>query len=271
MEIQWVTFRVGTEIFGFEIGYVREMLRMPRVHPVPHAAFDSLGVILLRSEVVPVFDLRRRFSMESAQQKSDMMITCLQDRLRDHEDWLTELEASVRENREFTLTTDPHKCKFGQWYDCFESEDPNLTRIMRRFREPHEQIHGTADLVRERLKANQHAEALHLIDAARTTILDRLRHTFEEAIDQIRTQAQLSLIVIGANDRTIGLAVDEICAVAACQESDIESPESIPHVEQFPGLIGLLPQKGSSRLMMLLDPQKIYPSQLARVAEAEVC
>ncbi|MGB9920246.1 MAG: chemotaxis protein CheW [Moorellales bacterium] len=57
-EVQLVTFRLGREEFGLEIGAVQEIVRLPEVvNRVPNAPGYLLGVIHLRNRVLPVVSL----------------------------------------------------------------------------------------------------------------------------------------------------------------------------------------------------------------------
>jgi len=60
---QLVTFVLGGEEFGIEIGLVKEINRLMKITPVPKAPPAVEGVINLRGQVVPVVDLRREFKM----------------------------------------------------------------------------------------------------------------------------------------------------------------------------------------------------------------
>ncbi len=259
LESKWIIFRLGAEPFGFEIQYVREMLQMPAVRSMPLAEPDCLGVTLLRSEVIPVFDLRRRFGWDGSDEGTEQLVELLQERQRDHEAWLEELEASVRERREFTLTTDPHKCKFGQWYDHYSTDNPSLGRALKKFDAPHRQIHASADEVRQCLHDGQHEKALQIVENTRALVLARLVEIFAEAIDEVRQCARRSLVVIGTAGGTLGVSVDAIEAVISCSDEEIQAPDAIPGIEAFPGLIGLLAQKQSAQFIQLLDPAQIYP------------
>ncbi|RYX82885.1 hypothetical protein EON83_17405 [bacterium] len=53
-----VAVRLGGEVFGFELKWVREFAALPTVTPVPGAPSDLLGLVNLRGEVVPLLDLR---------------------------------------------------------------------------------------------------------------------------------------------------------------------------------------------------------------------
>jgi purine-binding chemotaxis protein CheW len=60
---QMVTFQLAGEEFGLDIGHVREINRMMKVTPVPHAPEAVEGVINLRGQVVPVVNMRREFGL----------------------------------------------------------------------------------------------------------------------------------------------------------------------------------------------------------------
>jgi chemotaxis signal transduction protein len=267
-ESQWVTFKVGQEVFGFEIQFVKEMLRLPQVHAVPLSTPDHLGVVLLRSAVIPVFDLRQRFGMTSLSQGTAELVSLLQDRLRDHEDWLAELSASNAERREFGLTTDPHDCAFGQWYDNFHTEDLGLSRLLSRFDEPHRAIHQLGETILIHQRNGEWNKAQAELDQSGQSILTSLRRLFSEAIAQIEDQGRPSLIIVASAAATLGVAVDEIHAVVRCEDSEIQAPDSIPGSEEFGGLIGLLPIKGTPKFTMLLDPAQIYPQLVLQMPGA---
>jgi chemotaxis signal transduction protein len=268
LESQWVTFRIAGETFGFEIQFVRELLRMPQVHAIPQSSFDHLGVISLRNSLIPVFDLRRKFGIPPLNETASTLVALLQARLQDHENWLAELHLSVAEKREFSLTTDPHKCAFGKWYDAFHTDDLWLRQLLRKFDEPHLCIHHAGHAILEMQKAGKfdHA-ALHLQSSG--VCLAALKKLFTEAMSLTLEHSQSSLIVIASETRPLGVAVDEIEAVMRCRDDEIQPPDSIPGSERFSGLIGLLPMKGSSQFVMLLDPAQLYPQLIASMQERQ--
>lgn len=58
---QFLTFKLGSELYGIEIDKVREILTYTGVTPLPNTQEWIMGVINLRGEVTPVVDLRIRF------------------------------------------------------------------------------------------------------------------------------------------------------------------------------------------------------------------
>lgn len=64
---QFLTFKLQSEEFGIEILKVQEIKGFTQVTPVPNAPPHVNGVMNLRGTVVPVMDLRVRFSMPRAE------------------------------------------------------------------------------------------------------------------------------------------------------------------------------------------------------------
>jgi purine-binding chemotaxis protein CheW len=60
---QFLTFRLGDEVFALDISKVREVLDFTTVTKVPRMPEFMRGVINLRGSVVPVIDLRLKFGM----------------------------------------------------------------------------------------------------------------------------------------------------------------------------------------------------------------
>ena len=60
---QYLTFKLGEEMFALDIAKVREVLDFTTVTKVPRTPDFMRGVINLRGSVVPVVDLRLKFGM----------------------------------------------------------------------------------------------------------------------------------------------------------------------------------------------------------------
>ena len=61
--IQVVSFHLGSEEYGVDISQVQEIIRMVEITHVPRAPRFMEGVINLRGQLIPIIDLRTRFSM----------------------------------------------------------------------------------------------------------------------------------------------------------------------------------------------------------------
>lgn len=70
---KYLTFELGSEVYGLDIIKVREIIGMITVTSVPRTPEFVRGVINLRGKVLPVVDLRLKFGMEA---KEDTERTC---------------------------------------------------------------------------------------------------------------------------------------------------------------------------------------------------
>jgi len=73
-ELQLVSFNIGSEEFGVDILKVQEINRMVEITKVPQAPHYVEGVINLRGKVIPIIDLRKRFSLELKEQDKNTRI-----------------------------------------------------------------------------------------------------------------------------------------------------------------------------------------------------
>ncbi len=64
---QYLTFKLGEEVFALDIQKVREVLEYTSVTKVPQTPPFMRGVINLRGGVVPVVDMRLKFGLEKAE------------------------------------------------------------------------------------------------------------------------------------------------------------------------------------------------------------
>lgn len=60
---QYMTFRLGDELFGIDVAQVREVLEVLQITRVPMAPEYMRGVVNVRGQATPVVDLRLRFGL----------------------------------------------------------------------------------------------------------------------------------------------------------------------------------------------------------------
>ena len=75
---QYLTFKLGSELFGVDVGKAREVLDFSQVTKVPQAPDYMLGVINLRGAVVPVINLRKKFCMSEVEKTIDTCIIVME-------------------------------------------------------------------------------------------------------------------------------------------------------------------------------------------------
>lgn len=70
-QFQLVTFQLGEELYGVDIMDVKEIVKVQAVRPIPNAPYYVEGIINLRSEVIPIINLHKRFYINKMAKASD--------------------------------------------------------------------------------------------------------------------------------------------------------------------------------------------------------
>ena len=73
-EGKFLTFVLGSEVYGIEILKVREIIKLMDITTVPRTPDYLKGVINLRGKVIPIVDLRSKFSMPEVEHTQE---TCI--------------------------------------------------------------------------------------------------------------------------------------------------------------------------------------------------
>jgi purine-binding chemotaxis protein CheW len=66
---EFLAFVLGAEVYAVPIGAVREIFKVPPITGVPRVPEHVLGVMNVRGEMLPVYDLRQRLRLVDAPQR----------------------------------------------------------------------------------------------------------------------------------------------------------------------------------------------------------
>ncbi len=94
---QYLTFKLGEEVYAVDISKVREVLDFTTVTKVPRTPDFMRGVINLRGSVVPVVDLRLKFGMQGTENTVNTCIIIMEVRVDSETTILGALADSVQE------------------------------------------------------------------------------------------------------------------------------------------------------------------------------
>ena len=61
---QLVTFQLGEELYGINIMDVKEIVRVQAIRDIPNAPAYVEGIFNLRSEIIPIINLHKRFYLK---------------------------------------------------------------------------------------------------------------------------------------------------------------------------------------------------------------
>ncbi len=73
-ETQVVTFQLAREEYAIDILQVQEIVMMTRITRMPKAPHFIEGIVNLRGQMIPIIDMRKRFSLAEAEHDSDTRI-----------------------------------------------------------------------------------------------------------------------------------------------------------------------------------------------------
>ncbi len=94
---QYLTFKLGDEVYALDISKVREVLDFTTVTKVPKTPDFMRGVINLRGSVVPVVDLRLKFGMSKTESTVNTCIIIVEVKTDNETTFLGALADSVQE------------------------------------------------------------------------------------------------------------------------------------------------------------------------------
>jgi purine-binding chemotaxis protein CheW len=250
-----VVFYVQQGMFGVNANHVVEMIKAPQILQVPHLTPPVVGMMNQRNHIIPIADLRVLFGMEPMEQERQALIELLRQREQDHIHWLDELESSLRLQRAFTLTTDPHKCAFGQWYDHFHTDSVALEIVMNQFDIPHRHIHSLGVTLTTLAQQGKVELALLQLEEARAKQFKQFKQLtalFAKVRETIRTKMCETVIVVETAQRHFAIMADRLESVDTLTELPMPLPSTV-HTSQQMYTTHSFRSRNCATLGLLLD------------------
>lgn len=94
---QFLTFKLGNDIYAIDVAKVREVLDFPNITKVPKMPEYMCGVINLRGNVVPVVDLRLKFGMPKTERTINTCIIVVEAIIENENSIIGAVADSVQE------------------------------------------------------------------------------------------------------------------------------------------------------------------------------
>lgn len=250
-----IVFGIGGQRYALPHTHVVEMVQPPTAVPLPHAPDAVLGVINLRGTVMGLVDMRAALGLTSAAEENNALVSALVEREREHRDWLAELERSVLEEREFRMTTDPHACAFGRWFDGFRSANIVLEQTVSRFGKPHARIHAIAIQARKLVEAGQRDAALALINETRHGDLALMIRLFAETREALASlQREIAIIVRTAVGSTLAILVDTVDSIETLEPQPEADLGAVSAGSSAAAMVCGVASRADEELVLLVDP-----------------
>lgn len=235
----WVLLDLNNITYAISCKSVLSLSQLPAVTSLPAVPPEIRGVINFRDKLIQLVDTRKILDLNSIINEINDFNNMMDQRYQDHLNWINTLEKSVIEDTEFTLTTDPHKCAFGKWYDNYDSKSTNIMFLstFAKFDKPHQAIHQIAITTKGLIAQGKKQEAVDLINSVKETGLKQMLHLFGDLKEAYRDSRKEIVVIIGKNEEyCIGLSIDQITAIEHLYEIDEDLiKESITNTEYLAG------------------------------------
>jgi purine-binding chemotaxis protein CheW len=258
--IPLIVFRLKDNYFSVSSQNVVAIIKEPSITQIPQSSGFIKGIFCYREETFKLVDLRKVFLMKGVNEEYNEFCTLMDQRAADHKNWLKELENSVIEKRQFSLTTDPHKCAFGKWYDNFRKQKDltlRVTRVLDQFDKPHQTIHNIAHQVEDLVAEENFEEAYKVIEKTRNNELSSMIGLFDEMKDQYKEGNQQLVVVMKEDVSKTAIAVDFVNSVEFLHDidtSNIDNELINPKNEKiFEGLA----KTGDDKMVLKLSDKEI--------------
>lgn len=219
-ESQYLVFSAAENKYAVPALEVREMLPPQKVVQIPDAPPWIRGVVNVRGVTFSLIDFRKRIGGQSMYEIQTDLLGQLDARKQEHIHWLDQLEYSVSNNTDFEGEVNPHKCKFGQWYDNYSSDNAAVKLELKKFDKPHRAIHETARHALELKNAGKQQEAIDLINARRNNELNRMITLFATLKQHIKTSHKEVVVLIENSAHRFAIAVDRVESVETLETDE---------------------------------------------------
>lgn len=225
-EVQYLVFETSSNKIAINLQHVLEVIRIPKWTPYPNSNDHIKGIFNLRNKIIPLIDFRKLLGYKSFDEENNDLIGMLKHREQDHINWLNELEKSVIEDRDFTLTTDPKKCKFGQWYYSFKAENSSIDLFLKEFEEPHNSIHNIAVKAKDLVSQKRKNDAIKLVNDSKNKELKKMIGLFHDLYTIIGNSNKEFVVIIQTDNGIKSFTVDKIDQIIKVADNEISLLES---------------------------------------------
>ncbi|MGI6404697.1 MAG: chemotaxis protein CheW [Oscillospiraceae bacterium] len=257
-ELPHLVFKVKDNYYAIDSKHISSIMQYQGSEKLPNSPPEMMGIVIFREKAAPILDLRSIFRLPTLEQEYQQFVEMIEQRKADHIHWVTELERSVETGEKFKLTTDPHQCAFGRWYDAFHINNNSVMFHLAKIRDPHDNLHQAAVRVLQCKEENSTQEAQ---EACQANVMFELKEKYmptvlgllEEAKEIFKSTYKEMVIMVG-EENPVGLMVDEVISVEYLEKGDtLDALGSI----RSEVLTRTMRSKRNSNIIYLLDEQKL--------------
>lgn len=255
--LEVITFYVASPQYATPVAAVR-YIEQDKRKTTRIEVNDRLGaeVTTYQGKPVPIYDFADLMGCEAEYKSNLDLLRTLEEREKEHIDWVDILEYSVKNNTPFTLPRDASQCAFGKWYATFSASDELLADILKDFDGPHQRIHELADTLLEMVEQGEKDKALSILELERTRTLNKLINLFNAAKDRLENITRPILLYIDTDKKMIAVRLNAISDIRTFDQHSFTAQSEVDDNQNLDGLTfisGYLESEGDAPPCVLLD------------------
>lgn len=265
----WVTFKLSSNYYAVSVDIINAISIIPdNVTPVENGSKYVRGIINEYGNLITLIGLREILMIPTIESEVEAFKEMLNKRKEDHILWVNELKRSVKNGEVFKLAIDPHKCKFGKWYDNFETENHAVRFHMNKIDTPHKKLHKTASQIEECYKIDNKEERNEkinkLLKKASEIYVPSIIELIDSAVDVYESCIREMYISISdMSGKVIGLALDEVVGITELKI--LSDSEELEKLNRPKFIAGVAKAPDSDEIIMVIDAEEII--ELTGVSE----
>lgn len=223
----YIVFTVCNNYYALPVASIQRIIQVPPITAIPNAHPFVDGMMSYEKRVTKVVNFRKMMELSSHEEELCQLFKTVQD---DHEIWVNSLCTALQENKEFTLTLDPHACRLGKWLDSYSTHDENVLAILKVLRPAHARLHERGKELLELRETNPQAAiegCEQEIGNLYGTTVAQLKRMGEMAAE-VSSQTQ-KLLIYQKEEGFFGIKVDQIEDIVSIDPSELK------HVDRMDG------------------------------------
>ena len=251
----YIVFRIRENLFCITGQVVQSIQKLSeKLLTVPGAPEYVRGSFKDMGEIVSVVDLRRFFEWKTVEEEFVEFSEMIEQRQKDHINWVDTLRSCRAEGRTFPLSKDCHGCALGIWRDNYHTEEPSINFLLHKLDVPHARLHELAD---EAMDLSEKGEAV--IAQMNGELVPSVLEILEDMKKDFHDREFKEMVLILREEKKgqkIALIVDEVLGVESLHRQALGGTPLTNREKNY--ISGGLQRESDESLIMNLDIDLLY-------------
>lgn len=213
----FIVFKAANNFYCISSKYVSTIMQVPQYQQVPETIPEITGIFLNRGETVSMVDLRKLMNQKPLEDEYQDFCSMMEERKKDHVEWVEALEHSAESGEKFNLATDPHKCRLGKWYYSFQSDNQEVNFHLHKLENPHTRLHEAAlemeNCSRDCENCTRSQCLKEILDRVKNENMPQILALLDQTKDVFRSTIYHEMALVLNGQKKYALIVDEVLAV----------------------------------------------------------